>query len=571
MNVQQFFLRNTVLAFAAVVALAGCERNPAALAESSTAAGHASPAQVADAAQDTTPAPVQRVGNAGCRENKLQLVELLRTQRVAELDKRLGALHLRVLAGDCSDRWLGHAFTAFQNTDPVLAPSYAQWLRTTPRSAYALTARGIYRMSIGWHNRGGAWAQDTPADQVESMEQHFVQASSDLRDAVAIMPTLTPAHAQLIELASASAGPLQDFPLYRRAMEAAPQSFEVHRAALKRLQPKWGGSEAGLAHYLSLVRDAEELDPELSVLRGYRYFTAAEEASSQRQFKRALKLVDRALALGDDPRARARRAMILSALKRDSEAATEWRRLIETHMLESKSWFGLGQIALRRGEHDKAIEAFSRSLSYDGGNPNSLRARARAYAKTERIDAALADLALAAAAAPSRFDIAAAYAEHLYAAKRGEQALAVSERALALNPQNARAWRYHGLIAIQRKDAANALAAFDRAIALTPHDAQPHYERAWVRHKLLGDAGAALPDYRKAAELQTDSARYWYALAESAYGARDCDVVTATRRYVELCAAGKCANHDRKRIAWAQRESQDAAYARRCPREYAES
>ena len=137
--------------------LGGCEQQAPTSQASAPATVTTSAPQVATAAP-SAPTQSTPTSDPSCRENKRELVEFLRQHRFIEIEERINTLHMRVIVDDCSDRWLGYAFSAFTNTEPALESAHDQWVRNSPRSAYAVAARGFYRLSIGWHNRGTARA-----------------------------------------------------------------------------------------------------------------------------------------------------------------------------------------------------------------------------------------------------------------------------------------------------------------------------------------------------------------------------------------------------------------------------
>jgi hypothetical protein len=103
---------------------------------------------------------------------------------------------------------------------------------------------------------------------------------------------------------------------------------------------------------------------------------------------------------------------------------------------------------------------------------------------------------------------------------------------------------------------------------LAPNNANLHFSRGWAHEFFLKNPDAALADYRKATERSPNWAESWYALARSAYHAKQCDVVVAAEHYVALCRSGRCKSQPADRVDWAQRQLDDGRYKQRCPAEW---
>jgi tetratricopeptide (TPR) repeat protein len=543
--------------------LLGCEREAAVPGTQvgASSAGGRPPAESVSSGE----VEAQSLIPEGCLADRQTLVDALRARRFAAVAEPLAAIQAKVAEGNCSDRWLGVSFGVFENTEPAIATALDDWIKTEPRSALARAARGKYRFQRAWHNRGTRASRETPPEQFRAMEQLFEDAARDLRDAIDLDSRLTPAYETLIELASASRGPLQEQAIYRRAMEVAPHSYLVRRIVLKCLEPKWGGSLDAIDRYLSDTRRYEGRDPELRLLRSYRFVTEADMLRRAGRLEEALARADAALANGDFVNAHVERAWTLAALGRVDEAAAQWRRVLDHPGAEGYASYQLGRLAQRRRAEAEAITHFGRALEYDGGDPDALRLRARSLWRQGQLDAAIADAAKAADVAPGRADVAGLQAELFYAAKRNDEAVAAATRATSLDPGTAGYWRRLGLARLRLKQATAAIAAFDQAIAREPEDARLYYERAWTFERRLRDPSRALPDYRRAAELRPQTPEYWYSLARAAHAAHDCDVVMAARRFTELCDAGRCARQDPRKLAWARRQATLPANAVRCP------
>lgn len=521
----------------------------------------------ADLRAQTTRATVEQ---QRCAIDPLALLDELRAQHFDQLGTKLQRLADQVVAKTCSDRWLDRALDAFGNTDPTLLPALDGWIQTELRSAFAYAARGNYYQALAWQNRGSAFAGKTPPAQMRAMEALFEQASADLREAINLDPGLTPAHANLIQLAMASSGPLRGSAILRRAMAVAPHSFAVRLAVLTALQPKWGGSLTAIDQFLADTRAYEADDPALNELRGYRAFVEADTLFINQDYPAALVKIEQSLALGNLRTAHVERAWILKSMQRLEQAEREYLWLVEHGAADADDWYARAQIAFLQQQPKRGRQYLEAALKLDGGDPYSLDRRATILFEAGATEAAFTDLNRAIEQVPVLARLYAHRARLHYQLKHNPSALLDIDQALALKPDTAQSWRYRGLILIRLQRGAEALTAFDRAIEQSPDDAQIYYERAWTREKQLHDPNAALTDYRHATDLAPDSANFWWARALVAIDARDCDSLVGARHYVVLCQQGFCGQQDPKRLEWARTQTETPQYAGLCPKEYAE-
>lgn len=147
-----------------------------------------------------------------------------------------------------------------------------------------------------------------------------------------------------------------------------------------------------------------------------------------------------------------------------------------------------------------------------------------------------------------------------------ERGLSAADRALQLDPKNAKAWMARGsLLAFRNpRTYAGALTAFQRAVSLAPRDAEAHhwYGRALMQ---LGERGAARTELEKALELVPADARVLFDLAQfyrhdGSYN-RACIlldsavVVSPTAAQVYVLRALTRARRGELRFAWADAET----------------
>ncbi len=211
----------------------------------------------------------------------------------------------------------------------------------------------------------------------------------------------------------------------------------------------------------------------------------------------ALADFDRAVALTPtSPMAHAGRAIALADMRRYAEADAAIATALRLRETNAFVQFGAGYVHLKKGEFPAAVEAYTRALQLQPGNPDWLNLRAEAYESMGQMDLALADLDRIVAASP---DSASAYFERarILAHWRGDRqadALAAIDRAIAAAPRASayRIWRGDFLYIFGRRDEAaasyrDALTVLDRRIAAT--DGHPEPWMVETRLNLLGRSG----------------------------------------------------------------------------------
>jgi tetratricopeptide (TPR) repeat protein len=151
-----------------------------------------------------------------------------------------------------------------------------------------------------------------------------------------------------------------------------------------------------------------------------------------------------------------------------------------------------------------AVRDFTRALTLLPQNEGALVERAWSYRRLGRTEAALADLDLA----------------------------------VRLDPLNPRQLRLRASLNWRLKRPAAALRDLDAAMEFGEWDAWTLDLRGRVHLSHTKDYAKAVVDFRRATELAPKAPRHWYNLAVAYLRMKDCNTVTATLHYLELCAKG---------------------------------
>ncbi len=153
------------------------------------------------------------------------------------LERNLAALQ-REFELTHDDQYLDHAFETFRRTDDVTAAAINEWVAARPNSAFALTARGVHNMRVGWHRRG-AIRKLRKSDP--ELRKAFQEAIADFKSARDLMPRLPMAHGYLVSAYTATGEHNARGFAYRRAMHNVPDSQTVRWRYFFTLTPQWYG------------------------------------------------------------------------------------------------------------------------------------------------------------------------------------------------------------------------------------------------------------------------------------------------------------------------------------------
>jgi tetratricopeptide (TPR) repeat protein len=167
---------------------------------------------------------------------------LIQQGRSAELDRRLAAA-LHAQQADPAAGLLDRIYdTAFENGSFDIRPTLDAWKRDSPNSAFAFAASGVAYVSMAVDARGSGYIKDTPDSSIRAMDNLLAQADGDLRQALALNPKLTVAHAALIHAGGLGGGRDYVDAAIRDALAAVPDDYMIYSTAMWTREPKWGGS-----------------------------------------------------------------------------------------------------------------------------------------------------------------------------------------------------------------------------------------------------------------------------------------------------------------------------------------
>jgi len=172
-----------------------------------------------------------------------EVKDLIEQGKSAELDRRMDeAMQAQLTQPDARGR-LDHIFISdFENGSFSIRPILDAWKRASPKSAYAYAASGYAYVEMAHAARGGAFAQETPQDKLDSMDRLLKEADTDLKQAIALNPHITPVYAAMIHAGGLSLGQAYADHAVDLGLRADPSNWYIYHQLMWLARPEWFGS-----------------------------------------------------------------------------------------------------------------------------------------------------------------------------------------------------------------------------------------------------------------------------------------------------------------------------------------
>jgi tetratricopeptide (TPR) repeat protein len=399
---------------------------------------------------------------------------------------------------------------------PELLPKLDAWVAERSASPMARAFRGRYHALAAWQLRGGDWAYRVPESAWKKVHDHLERARADFEEARRIEPGHTLATVALLHYA-----PLFDTDcteaeaLFQQAMAIDPDLHAAYDSKMTLLMPKWGRT-ADFAPMFELARGAAACAPAGSLLPLLLVDARSEQGSQEARDAGSDDEGDQPATNAGTPSASERRAASRrSYLARPevwADIATNLERLMADYPASAAWPSRLARETARVGKLDEAMRLHKLALERDPAN-GAAHAEFGAFLlfQMKDEDGALAEYEKALALDP--FDARSWKRKAWIHFKRGrfDEAQGAYLRASEVDPYDRRASVQLALVAVRLQDYPVAVERYAKAIQIDPEDAKIRYGRAFAEIK-LGQFEAAVADTTKAIELDPSY--------KAAYGAR---------------------------------------------------
>ncbi|GAB3383905.1 hypothetical protein [Lysobacter fragariae] len=277
----------------------------------------------------------------------------------AELDRRYAALLEAHYANPMQKDRIFRAYDIF-DTSPLAAAVAEEWVRQSPDSAYARTARAWQLIDSGWEARGGQFMRETPQDKVRRMDEFFGRSIPDLDFALKHNPKLLPACERLISVGASSSALAQRVGT-ELCLKADPASYRVMGSLVWATQPKWGGSQEEMRALVAMARAHEGDNPALAALRNAQAGYDAANDRAEGHFARSAPVLERAVLISPGYLQTTSRALI--NLKRSSDAFVYASQATRFDPRDGDAYYDRATALRRMGAYELAIEDAKRSRS----------------------------------------------------------------------------------------------------------------------------------------------------------------------------------------------------------------
>lgn len=412
-------------------------------------------------------------------EDKLELLNLLRSHNYKSLTTRLESIQAKYESGELSERYVEHAFSAFSNSDPLHEILIMRWKKKFPASFTSYLASARYQSSLGWHSRGTRFISKTSKQQVSAMRKHFDTAISDYFEALKRNKNLIPAYTGLLSIGNGLGQDKFYNEIFSASIERFPHSYLIRDQHLFHLLPKWGGSIKQIRAFLIDTRSLEKHNPDLKLLRGYSELALGDDIAIGRKEKRSCKNAQ---------------THFDTAVRKSDKAYFLYRRAKNYRCLK---------------HYKLAINDFKKALKLLPQKPGYLE------------------------------DIGYAY----YRLKDYNNALIYLDQAVALDKMDPSILRSRGRVHYRLHNAEKALTDFKDSLRYGSHNSTAYSYMGYINYNMKKDFSQATSNFKKAVEIDPENGSDWYMLASSQYQIRSCNFIHSGKSYIRECRKNnKCSD-----------------------------
>jgi tetratricopeptide (TPR) repeat protein len=258
--------------------------------------------------------------------NKIQIKQMLTQHDFISLEKIYEGIFELCKKEVQYEGFLGSAYDLF-NPDDVSIKDLDLWVAQTG-SYMAYAARGAYKTTEGYWERGGKYISETPQYKIDKMQRLHEEAALDLQVAISKNPALMPAYVDLIDIAKASTMTFTARQILEKAVAHDNRTFLVRYKYIRSLLPRWGGSHEEMSKYAQQTTQYTHLNPRLWSLQGEVSADRADDYEREGDYQSAVVSYTAALQFGDRTSWLKERAICYSKLGQMDLAAADANRVL---------------------------------------------------------------------------------------------------------------------------------------------------------------------------------------------------------------------------------------------------
>jgi tetratricopeptide (TPR) repeat protein len=248
-----------------------------------------------------TRGPVQRLYSP-VTVDRVGIVEKLKAGKFDAVESTLKSYEDATTKDPRAEMNLAYAFSAFASSDPAIAGKVREWAANSTDSANAHCARAIVLEEAASEARGheGGPTSSLPPDHFMDMEKDLNQAVMEADSARGLDPKLINAYLPAIDAAKLEMDPVTMEEANKRALDKFPASFQIRRAIIISMEPRWGGSFDTMDKFANESQAYVSMNPMLHYLLGFVAMAQAQDLQTDEKWEPAISLLNRAIELGGD-------------------------------------------------------------------------------------------------------------------------------------------------------------------------------------------------------------------------------------------------------------------------------
>lgn len=229
-----------------------------------------------------------------------QIVEMARERDFGGLDAMLQAIEADVRRDVTHEARFRDAFESFDRDDSALVIALDAWIAARPASAHARVARARYYIAAAWRRRGTAHVRDMPPDTLHAVEGLAKRAVDDATAALKMDSTHLVAYEIAIDAAQLLGSREEAREAMRRGLAIHRGSYNLYRALMLSLWPRWGGSERLMIQLADEAARNADLNQRLVTLRGAVHEARAFDSTLAGNHAGAIRELNRAVLHGPE-------------------------------------------------------------------------------------------------------------------------------------------------------------------------------------------------------------------------------------------------------------------------------
>jgi tetratricopeptide (TPR) repeat protein len=248
-----------------------------------------------------TRSPVQRLYTA-VTVDPVGIVEEIKVGEFAEVEAQIKSYQTAATLEPRAEMNLAYAFNAFALPDPAISEQLRKWAANSPESAIAHCARAVVLEQDAALARGheGGPTSSIPSDHFMEMEKDLSQAIMEADSARSLDPGLSNAYLPAIDAAKMEADPVAMEEASKRALDKFPASFQIRRALIIGMEPRWGGSYDTMDKFANESQANVAQNPALRFLLGFPAMAQARDLQADEKWEESIPLLDHAIEVGGD-------------------------------------------------------------------------------------------------------------------------------------------------------------------------------------------------------------------------------------------------------------------------------